>query len=122
MPVSPEFQDHLLDLLADLGPVQARRMFGGGGLFLDGTMFALMADDALYLKADDDTVADFEAAGSAPFTYEKNGKPVALSYWEAPADILDDGETLCAWAERAWQAARRAAAVKAPKRAEAGPS
>ncbi len=32
MTMSPEFRDYLLDQLESLGPVQARRMFGGGGL------------------------------------------------------------------------------------------
>ena len=49
MPVSPEYLDYLLDLLAPLGPVQAKRMFGGTGLFFDGTMFGLIVDDVLYL-------------------------------------------------------------------------
>ncbi len=33
MALSPQYRDYALDLLAPLGPVRARRMFGGGGLF-----------------------------------------------------------------------------------------
>ena len=78
MPVSPEYLDYLLDLLAPLGPVQAKRMFGGAGLFLDGTMFGLIVDDVLYLKADGlylkadgQTRGAFEARSLGPFTYRK---------------------------------------------------
>ena len=47
------FQDHLAELFAPLGGVVFRRMFGGVGVFRDGLMFALVADDVLYMKADD---------------------------------------------------------------------
>ncbi|PIW30622.1 MAG: transcriptional regulator [Rhodospirillales bacterium CG15_BIG_FIL_POST_REV_8_21_14_020_66_15] len=110
MTMSRDFKEHLLDLLATLGPVEARRMFGGGGLYLDGTMFALVADDVLYLKADDGNREDFEAAGVPPFTYQRRGKSVALGYFQAPEDILDDAEELSAWSRRAWEAARRSGA------------
>jgi len=108
--MSPEFRDHLLDLLAPLGPVTARRMFGGGGLFLDGAMFALVVDDVLYFKTDDANRPAFEAAGAGPFTYERAGKSVALGYFEAPEDLMEDAEEMARWARDAWAAARRAAA------------
>ena len=119
MAMNPEFRDYLLDQMGPLGPVQARRMFGGGGLFLDGAMFGLVADDVLYLKADDVNRAAFEEKSMGPFTYEKKGleAPVALSYFEAPPDVLEDPEELCRWARRAWEAARRAAKGAADKKA-----
>ncbi len=107
MTMSPEFRDHLLDLLASLGPVAPRRMFGGSGLFLDGTMFGLIFNDVLYLKADAVNQPDFVDLGMDPFVYERKGKPIALSYWQAPSEILDDGESLSEWAGKAWEAARR---------------
>jgi len=114
MTMSPEFRDYLLDMLRPLGAVTARAMFGGGGLYLDGTMFALVFDDTLYLKADAETKGEFEARGMEPFTYEIEGRPgaVEMSYWEAPPDLLDDADELTAWGRRAWQAARRASVNK----------
>ena len=58
-----EFVTHVVDMLEPLGPVSARRMFGGYGIFLDGMMFALVADDTLYLKVDDESRSEFAAAG-----------------------------------------------------------
>jgi DNA transformation protein len=49
MAASPGFRDHILELLAALGPVIARAMFGGYGLYLDGRMFALICNGALYI-------------------------------------------------------------------------
>lgn len=111
MPVSREFRDHVLDLLAGAGAVRAKAMFGGAGLYLDDTMFALIADDVLYLKVDDGNRAAFEDAGSEPFVPFPD-KPYPMSYWEVPSDVMEDPETLCAWARDAWEAARRSGRKK----------
>ena len=47
-----DFVDFLLEGLQPLGAVSARRMFGGYGIYCEGVMFGLVADDALYLKVD----------------------------------------------------------------------
>ena len=86
---------HLMDVLRPLGGVAARRMFGGAGLFRDGLMFGLISDEVLYLKADAETVADFEAEGLGPFTYgTKSGDRVLTSYWRAPEHLLDDDDEI----------------------------
>ena len=41
------------ELFAGFGPVVVRRMFGGAGIYAEGTMFALVADGVIYLKADE---------------------------------------------------------------------
>ena len=105
------FVDHVADLLTPLGAT-VRRMFGGHGLFLDGLMFALVADDRLYFKADDENRAMFEDAGSEPFTYLRRGKPASLRYFSAPDDALEDREVLLHWAGHGIAAAQRAAAAK----------
>ena len=100
-----DFVAHVLDLLAGWGGVFARRMFSGYGLFRGGTMFALIAHDRLYLKADERNHAGFEAAGMQPFVYRRQSEDVALSYWEAPPELFDDAEVMVAWAQRALDAA-----------------
>jgi len=97
---------YLLELLAPLGPVSARRMFGGVGLFLNGVMFGLIARDELFLKVGDNNRAEYEAAGEGPFCYEtKHGVNTIGSYWRCPPELLDDPDTLQAWARRAVEAA-----------------
>jgi len=111
--VSPGFVAQLEELLEAAGPYQVRRMFGGAGLFHDGLMFALLADDVLYLKADAQSQGAFEAEGLAPFTYETSGgKRSVMSYWRAPERLLDDPEEMVSWARDAQAAARREAASK----------
>ena len=111
-----EFVIHVLELLEPLGPVGARRMFGGYGVYLDRMMFALVADDTLYLKVDDHSRGEFEAAGLAPFRYWKKGKSYQMSYHEAPDDALEDAELLRDWARKAVDAAMRAARGQRPKK------
>ena len=106
---------HLLDLLegtAWAGRVRARRMFGGHGLYCDERMCGLIANDVLYLKTDDGNRARFVERELEPFIYVKRGTPMALSYWQAPAEALEDGTELAEWLESARQAAVRAAARK----------
>jgi DNA transformation protein len=107
-----EFVSYVVESLQPLGPVSARRMFGGHGIYLDGVMFALIASDQLYLKVDDANRAAYEAAGLEPFTYTGKGAPIRMSYHEAPGEGFDDPEVLCAWAREAYAAALRARAAR----------
>ena len=103
---------HVVDMLEPLGPVSARRMFGGYGIYLDGMMFALVADDTLYLKVDDESRSEFAAADLEPFRYSKKGKTYEMSYHAAPEDALENAELLRDWARKAADAAMRAARAK----------
>ena len=107
----------LEELLAPLGPVAIKRMFGGGGVFLDGLMFGLVIEDVLYLKADDGNRPAFEAEGLAPFSYDKkSGRTTVMSYWRAPDRLLDEPDEMVAWARAAIAAAQRAQKPSGRKR------
>ncbi|MFY2559899.1 TfoX/Sxy family protein [Corallococcus terminator] len=110
------FVEYTVELLEKLGPVQARRMFGGWGLYFGGRMFGLIGGGQLFLKVDDVTKPDFQAAGCRPFLYEGGGKTVEMGYWTPPTDANDDAYELLPWARRAVDAAARAALKKAPKK------
>ena len=110
MSVSAGFVDMLKEQLAEFGSVSVRRMFGGAGIYNDGVMFGLIADDTLYLKADDINRSAFEAEDMKPFAYQGKGGHVAImSYWQVPERLLDDPDELAAWARGALAAAHRAA-------------
>jgi DNA transformation protein len=107
MAPSEGFKDFIKDQLAGFGPVSIRNMFGGAGVYADGVMFAILADDTLYLKADETSARAFEAEGMTPFTYTPEGKaPVAMSYWEVPPRLLEEPEELADWARQAHNIAR----------------
>lgn len=75
---------YLEDLFAPFGPIAVKRMFGGQGVFHEGLMIALVADDRLYLKADAEARPAFAAAGGEPFVYHGKGKPMEMGYWTVP--------------------------------------
>jgi len=104
-----EFVEYLQELFREFGDVDARRMFGGYGIYRHGVMFGLVADDTLYLKADKETEPLFTARDLPSFTYKKKGKTVALSYYMAPEEALEDPTELCRWAEQAYGVAMKAA-------------
>lgn len=115
MVASSSFLEHLQDCLRSLGPTKIRRMFGGAGIYADGVMFGLVANDVLYFKVDDENVAAFVAEELPPFTYDGKAKPIEMSYRRVPERLFDDAEEMIEWARPALAAARRAAAKKKPK-------
>lgn len=116
------FADYLMDELAQLGHASLRVMFGGHGLYLGNLMVGILSDDVLYLKVGPGNRTDFEAAGSEPFTYARQGRRVALSFWRAPDEVIEDGEALRAWVLKAHGAALASARKNARPRRPAGSS
>jgi DNA transformation protein len=112
MAAKNEFAGFVVESLQALGPVEARRMFGGHGIFLEGLMFGLIADDQLYLKVDDGNRAAYDTRDLPPFTYMRGGKTMQLSYREAPGESFDDPDVLCSWGREAFAVALRADARK----------
>jgi len=108
MAASDEFVDYVVEQLSRWGEVSVRRMFGGAGLYREGTMFAVVADDVAYLKVDDSNRDDFVRAGSAPFEpYPDKIKTTIRTYFEIPPDVLEDPVELAQWAQRSWVVARK---------------
>ena len=102
-----EFVDSLEEVFASFGPVTAKRMFGGYGIYHGDLMFGLVADDVLYLKADEMSVEAFSKQGLQPFVYERKDRKTKMSYYMAPEDIFDDPDKAREWAVRAFEAAMR---------------
>lgn len=116
----PDFVDHCLELLAPLGALRARRMFGGHGLYCDELFFGIVVGERLYLKADAQTRPAFEAAGCEPFVVDAKRGAVALGYWSAPAEAMDSPAAMQPWGRLALAAALRARAAK-PSSTRAAP-
>jgi DNA transformation protein len=107
----------IVEMFAAFGPVVPRRMFSGFGVFADGTMIALVVRGTLYLKADQQTVAAFEAEGLEAFSYMAKGRKRAImSYWRAPDRLYDDPDELAIWARDALAAAHRSGRAKTKRK------
>ena len=94
--------DRLLELVDG---ASAKRMFGGQGIYAEGAMFAIAYDDSLYLKVDDESRAEFEELGSAPF--RPNARQTLRSFYELPGEVIAHDAELAAWAHRAIAAVKR---------------
>ena len=108
MPVQAGFAEYCTELLSSAGEVRGKRMFGGYGLYIDDLFVAIIAEDTLYLKADEQTQAQFVEAGGSRFEYEANGKKQSMGYWTVPPDAMDSAGRMEPWARLAMDAARRA--------------
>jgi DNA transformation protein len=107
-PQKLQFRDVVVTHLNRVAPVTARGLFGGYGVYSEGTMFALIADNTVYFKVDDGNRQDFIDLNMGPFTYEGKGKPIQMSYYQIPDEIWQDLPRLATWVETAIAAGRRA--------------
>ncbi len=115
MPRQNEYCDYLMDRLAPLGAPSYRFMFGGYGIYVDGLLIGIVADDVLMLRADDENRPDYEARGIGPFQpYPEKGMST-MPYFSVPDDVLEDQDELIQWAEKSREAALRAQARKEAK-------
>jgi DNA transformation protein len=118
------FREFVREQFSGLGPINVKSMFGGAGVYADGLMFALIADDAIYLKADAELKALLKAEGSGPFVWTpehgpRAGEKVEISYWRLPDAALDDPQLAAYWGQKALAVARaKADGTKKKKRAK----
>ena len=114
--------DDIVELFSAFGPVTVRRMFGGAGIYADGTMFGLIADGVIYLKTGDSNVAMFEREELAAFAFSKRtGERVVTSYRRMPDRLYDDPDELAVWARAALAVARQPKSRKRPAAKKAKP-
>jgi len=93
------FKDFVLDQLRELDDVEARRMFGGYGLYRDETFFGIVHKGRLYFKIDETTVAEYRKRKMKAF--RPNAKQTLKSYYQVPVEVIEDADKLCQWAEKA---------------------
>jgi DNA transformation protein and related proteins len=111
------FHHFVADLFAPLGGVRIKRMFGGAGVYAQGVMFALLADDVIYLKTDAALRTALEAEGGEAFVWERpsDGKRMEMGYVSLPSAAMDEADDASTWGRRALSVAL---AAKKPKPAK----
>ena len=91
----------VLEQLSGAGGISSRRMFGAFGLYRNGVFFGIISSDTLFFKVSDATRADYESRRMARFRTYRNKPLVSMSYYEVPADVLEDADECVRWAMRA---------------------
>lgn len=101
MKSSSGFVEYVIDQLSSLDNISYKRMFGGYGIYYNGVICAMIAEDTLYIKVGPHNKSDYEQAGSEPFSYiNGKGNRVQMSYWEVPLFVLEDPEILAIWVRK----------------------
>ncbi len=126
MAVSKDFADYCCELLAGVGSPVAKRMFGGWGISVDVVTIAIIADltklgganEKLYLKVDEVTKTQFEAAGGKRFEMESKGKSMGMNYYTTPDETMESPDAMLPWARLALNTALDAKAKAKPKAAK----
>ena len=108
--------EELPEVFERFGRIEARRMFGGHGLFHEDRMLGIVANGRVYLKTDEATRDLFIQKGLPPFEYSRRGERTATSYYEAPAEIFEDREEAAHWAKVAWGSVLRKGREPSKKR------
>ena len=118
MSVSPSFRTFVIEQLSRVRKdLRSKAMFGGVGLYAGDFFFALIDDDLVYFKVDDQNRTDFEARNMGPFMPGGPGGEV-MQYYQVPEDILEDPDELQSWMERSIDVARRKRSKKAIRKRE----
>ena len=102
MSKNSEFIEYIKETLEPFGNISTRSMFGGCGIYKNGLIFALIADNELYFKSDHNTATFFQTYGSEPFTYDNGKKLVQMSYWKVTPEVLENQEILQIWVDKAY--------------------
>lgn len=109
--MSSDFENYVKELLAPLGRVRSKKMFGGAGIYINELFCALVIDDTLYFKGDDQNEDEFVAGGCPPFVYKhKDGRAVSVRYYRPPEEAMDNPMQMARWARLGLAAALRKSA------------
>ena len=115
MSVQAQYLDYILEQLADLPDLRSRRMFGGVGLYSGELFFGLIDDDTLFFKSDSTNSAEYIARRMPRFMPFPDRPEAVMAYYQVPADVIEDAETLMGWARKAVAVALNSRAKPRPK-------
>lgn len=93
------FRDFVLDQLRELEGLEARRMFGGYGLYAKDVFFGILSGDNCYFRTDEKSRKEYQRLGMKPFS--PSARQILKNYYQVPVDILEDQDKLCQWARTA---------------------
>lgn len=99
MALNEEFKNFVLDQLQGIGEFETKRMFGGLALLYQGSAFAKIKNDKVWLKVDNSNLANFKRFGMNQYTYGKDNSR-KLNFYETPVEIIEDRDKLKDWVQK----------------------
>jgi len=119
MAVRPQYLAYILEQLQELAGLRSRRMFSGAGLYSGELFFGLIHDDTLFFKSDSTNSAEYIARNMPRFMPFPDRPKAVMAYYQVPADIIEDAESLTAWARKSVAVALNSRAKKKKKKTNA---
>ena len=119
MAVSDTYLTFVLGQLEGVPHLVTKRMFGGIGLYSDGTFFGVIDNDTLFFKVDDALAQRYRQQGMPPFAPIPGQAPMK-GYYQVPAGVLEDDTTLAAWAADSIAVANRPKPTRAVRSSARG--
>ena len=106
MALNGEFKNFVLDQLQGIGEFETKRMFGGLALLHQGSAFAKIKHEKVWLKVDDTNRDDFKKYEMQQYTY---GKEISrtLNFYETPIEIIEDRDKLKDWVKKSIEVAMK---------------
>ena len=106
MALNEEFKNFVLDQLQGIGEFETKRMFGGLALLHQGSAFAKIKHDKVWLKVDESNLIDFRERGMKQYTYGKDNSR-KLNFYETPIEIIEDRDKLKGWVKKSMKVAMK---------------
>jgi DNA transformation protein len=98
------FTTFVLDQLRRLDDVDCRPMFGGYGLYMGERFFGIISEGRVYFRTDERSRSAYIELGMAPF--RPNPRQTLRTYYEVPAEVVEDQDHFIQWARTAAEAER----------------
>lgn len=103
---SDTFREFVVEQLQGVKGVSCRAMFGGYGLYAGERFFGIIYKGRLYFKVSEASKSRYTAEGMKPFKPSAN--MTLKSFYEVPADALEDSDEIAGWAAMAIEASKQA--------------
>ena len=105
MNFSHAYLDRIIARLSQAAEVSYRRIFNGVGIYYRGVQFAIVINDHLYFRADEQSRALYQQKGMAAFQ-PRVAVNVDSCFFQLPDDVLGNPTELKHWLRIAVEAAQ----------------
>lgn len=105
MAVSNHTLNQTLHHLSQVAPVSYKRIFTGVGLYHQGHLFALMADNRLYFRVDEHSVTSYRERAMSALKPQSALLP-GSHFYQLPDEVLRNPEELLFWMRAAVEASQ----------------
>ena len=87
------FREEIFNYLREFGGFEKRSMFGGTGIFIENAMYAIITDEAIFLRGGSDLDRQLMLLGCEKFRHIKRSTTAVVNYYDITKIYREDEET-----------------------------